>query len=87
MQGEAKLSSMKTDSKTEYNPLDDQVGGSHYKNMVIQPVVFIERNKLSFLEGSVVKRICRYRHGGKGLEDLQKIKHEIDLLIELHTKG
>lgn len=61
-----------------------QVGGGHYKDFTIQPAEFIERNGLSFLEGCVVKRICRWRRKG-GLEDLEKIKHEVDMLIEIHT--
>jgi hypothetical protein len=64
------------------NPLKVQVGGSHYKGCVIQPAEYIYKNGLGFLEGCLVKRITRYnKPGGKGIEDLQKIKHEIDLLI------
>jgi len=64
--------------------LEVQVGGDYYKNFVIQPVAFITRNNLSFLQGCVVKRISRYnRPGGQGLQDLRKIQHEVDLLIEL----
>lgn len=64
------------------NPLDVQVGGGHYKKYAIQPVEFITKNKLGFLEGCVIKRICRYEDKN-GREDLEKAKHEIDLLIEL----
>lgn len=65
--------------------LNEQVGGSHYKHYPIQPVVFIERNKLGFLRGCIIKRICRFdSKPGSMLEDLQKAKHEIDLLIELN---
>lgn len=39
--------------------LDRQEGGSHYKGFAIQPVEFIMANRLSFLEGCVVKRVCR----------------------------
>ena len=63
--------------------LDVQVGGGHYKNFKIQPVEFIEANGLSFLEGCIVKRICRHK-AKNGIEDLEKIKHEVDLLIQLH---
>ena len=66
-----------------YQPLDLQIGGDHYKNFKIQPVLFIERNRIGFLEGCVIKRMCRWRTKN-GLEDLKKAKHEIDLLIELH---
>ena len=69
--------------------LDTQEGGDHYKRLKIQPVEFIEMNRLSFLEGCIVKRICRYRSkdGGKdALKDLNKIKHEVDLLIDIHLR-
>jgi hypothetical protein len=62
--------------------LNTQVGGVHYKDMEIQPVEFITKNQLSFLEGCVVKRICRHRHKG-GLEDLKKAIHELELMIQI----
>jgi len=66
--------------------LDIQVGGGHYKNFNIQPVEFIAKNKLSFLQGCIIKRICRFNvSGGKGKEDLEKIKHKIDLIMELEA--
>lgn len=70
------------DSEKVETALDMQIGGEHYKNHAIQPVEFITKNKLGFLEGCVIKRICRYEDKN-GLEDLKKAKHEIDLLIEL----
>lgn len=70
------------DSEKVETALNTQIGGEHYKRYVIQPVEFITKNKLGFLEGCVIKRICRYENKN-GLEDLKKAKHEIDLLIEL----
>lgn len=70
------------DSEKVETALDTQIGGEHYKKHAIQPVEFITKNKLGFLEGCVIKRICRYEDKN-GLEDLKKAKHEIDLLIEL----
>lgn len=64
-------------------PLDRQVGGDHYRNFAIQPIEFIQSNNLPFLEGCIIKRICRYR-AKAGREDLEKIKHEVDLLIAHH---
>jgi len=64
------------------NALNVQISGEHYKHMKIQPVEFITANNLSFLEGCIVKRISRWR-SKDGLRDLEKIKHEVDLLIEL----
>ena len=73
---------------TENKASNKQIGGSHYKSFEIQPAEFITKNKLGFLEGCIVKRICRYSvPGGKGLQDLQKIKHEIDLLIEYNPQA
>jgi len=66
------------------NALGRQEGGDHYKNFAIQPVEFIAKNDLPFLSGCVLKRLCRFdQPGGKGLQDLLKAKHEIDLIIEL----
>lgn len=62
--------------------LDTQVGGGHYKDMVIQPVEFITRNQIGFLPGCVIKRVCRYKSKA-GVEDLRKAIHELELMIEL----
>ena len=35
-----------------------QVGGDHYKKMLIQPAEFINKNKLLFAEGNAIKYIC-----------------------------
>jgi hypothetical protein len=61
--------------------LDTQVGGGHYQ-MPIQPVEFITRNNLTFLEGCVIKRVCRHRRKN-GREDIEKAIHELQLLLEL----
>jgi hypothetical protein len=66
------------------NPLDIQVGGDHYKDCAIQPVQYIEANKLQFLEGCVVKRCTRHdKPTGKGRQDIEKAIHELQLLLEL----
>jgi len=63
------------------NPYKKQVGGSHYKDMKIQPSEFINRNKLLFAEGNAIKYICR--HAAKGeVQDLEKAKHYIDMIID-----
>ena len=64
---------------------EEQVGGGHYKDMAIQPVEYIHRNKLGFVEGCVIKYVSRWRQKG-GVEDLKKARHFLDLLIELETK-
>jgi len=69
-------------------PLASQVGGGHYKDKKIQPVEYIHANKLGFLEGCIVKRITRWRDkpAAERFQDLEKIKHEVDLLIELESR-
>lgn len=62
--------------------LDTQEGGSHYKNLAIQPVEYIHANNLGYCEANVVKYITRWRTKN-GIEDLRKAKHYIDLLIQL----
>lgn len=65
--------------------LDVQVAGEHYK-LPIQPIEYIHANNLGFIEGCIIKYISRWRNKG-GFEDLEKIKHYVDLLIELETKN
>ena len=58
-----------------------QIGGSHYKDMKIQPAQFINENNLPFAEGNAIKYICR--HASKGeVQDLEKAKHYIDMIID-----
>ena len=38
-----------------------QVGGDHYKSMVIQPSEFINRNNIPFAEGNAIKYLCRHK--------------------------
>ena len=64
---------------------DKQIGGDHYKGMAIQPIQYIQANKLSYIEGNIVKYISRWRDKN-GIEDLLKIKHYVEFLIEEETK-
>lgn len=61
----------------------DQIGGTHYKEYKIQPVEFIHVNDIPFLEGNVIKYVMRHKQKG-GIEDLEKAKHYIDLIIKFH---
>lgn len=61
--------------------LSTQIGGNHYKDMKIQPVQFIVANNIPFIEGNIIKYICRYTKKG-GLEDIKKVRHYLDLLEE-----
>ena len=63
--------------------LDTQEGGTHYKDMLIQPVEFIVKNNLAFLEANVIKYVCRHRNKN-GIEDLNKAIHYLELAKELY---
>ena len=65
--------------------LDNQVAGDHYKKMKIQPLEFIHANNIPFAEGCVIKYVSRWRDKG-GIDDLEKAKHFLELLIELETR-
>jgi hypothetical protein len=64
---------------------DNQVGGSHYKGKAIQPWDYIVANNLGYLEGNIVKYISRWRQKG-GIDDLRKVVHYAEKLIEVATK-
>jgi hypothetical protein len=65
--------------------MDDQIGGNHYKHMVIQPLEYALANNLGICEHAVVKYVSRWRAKG-GVEDLRKARHYIDILIEKETE-
>ena len=58
-----------------------QIGGSHYKSMVVQPSEFINKNRLQFAEGSAIKYICRHSAKGKE-EDIKKAIHYLEMILE-----
>ena len=63
--------------------LNNQEGGSHYKDMLIQPVEFIVKNDIAFLEANVIKYVCRHR-SKNGIQDLNKAIHYLELAKELY---
>ena len=63
------------------NATDKQIGGTHYKQLKIQPTEFIHANNIPFIEGNIIKYVIRHKHKN-GLQDLVKAKHYIDLLIQ-----
>lgn len=62
--------------------LSTQVGGNHYKSLAIQPVEYISKNNIPYLEGNVIKYVTRHASKG-GRADLEKARHYIDLILEL----
>lgn len=61
--------------------LNKQEGGDHYK-LAVQPIEYITKNNLSFIEGCIVKYATRHRTKN-GAEDIRKIIHYCELLLEL----
>ena len=70
----------------EGSKLREQVGGDHYSKLAIQPVTYINANGLSYLQGNVIKYVTRYKDKN-GLQDLEKAKHYVEMLIELEAKN
>ena len=62
--------------------LDTQAGGSHYKNLAIQPVEYIQANGLDYLQGNIVKYITRHKTKN-GAEDIKKAIQYCQLILEL----
>lgn len=58
-----------------------QIGGDHYTKLVIQPMQYSMANKLDACQHTIIKYVTRFRDKG-GIQDLEKAKHVIDLLIE-----
>jgi len=64
-----------------YECLNEQVGGSHYKKLKVSPAYFICENKLLFAEGNIVKLACRHQNKNKS-EDIKKIIHYCKIILE-----
>ena len=77
---------IKKDAKLgDLKSLLTQVGGDHYKKMVIQPAEFINKNKLLFAEGNAIKYICRHSTKG-GIQDIDKAIHYLEMVKERDYK-
>jgi len=76
-----RLKPLKAQGTTE-RATERQVGGNHYKKFKIQPIEFIMANKLNFIQGCIIKYICRFE-SKNGVEDLDKIIHYCELQKEL----
>nr|DAO76285.1 MAG TPA: nucelotide kinase [Caudoviricetes sp.] len=63
------------------SPKSTQVGGDHYSKMKIQPIDFITANGIGYIEGIIIKYVCRYK-SKNGVEDLKKAQHYLQMLIE-----
>jgi len=77
---ECQYGTQEDDEEEEDRAMTKQVGGTHYKDMAIQPVEFIIANGLGFCEGNIIKYTCRYKQKN-GVEDLRKVIHYAEMLI------
>ena len=68
-------------SSKERKILDKQEGGSHYKDMPIQPIDYIVKNGLGFREGNVIKYVSRHQ-SKNGAEDIKKAIHYLEMILE-----
>ena len=69
---------------SESDPFSRQVGGAHYKQYKIQPYEFFFKNKIPHHKAAIIRRILRFDHPtGKGVQDLDKISHEVELIKKL----
>ena len=65
----------------EVKATDTQIGGDHYTKLAIQPMQYSMENGLDPLQHTIIKYVTRFRDKA-GIEDLEKAKHCIDMLIE-----
>ena len=57
----------------------------HYTKWKIEPITFIMENNIPFGEANVIKYVMRWRDKN-GIQDLEKAKRYIDMIIEKEKK-
>ena len=70
------------------NADDKQIGGSHYKDMAVQPWTVMENvlthsECVGFLKGNIIKYSMRAGRKGATDEDIKKALHYIEKLKEV----
>ena len=70
----------------EVKATDKQIGGDHYTKLAIQPMRYSMENGLDALQHTIIKYVTRFRDKA-GIEDLEKAKHCIDMLIEYEKEN
>ena len=65
--------------------LMDIISPDYYKRGNIEVTDFIIDQSMSFLEGNIVKYLCRYKEKS-GIEDLRKARWYLEKLIEEQVK-
>ena len=61
--------------------MQQNINPSHYTNGEIQPIEYIDANKLGYYEGNILKYITRYKMKN-GVEDLRKAQWYLERLID-----
>lgn len=61
--------------------LETQIGGDHYQHFEIQPVEFIVKNNLNWMQGNVIKYTVRAPYKG-GAQDIDKAIHYLQMYRE-----
>jgi len=65
--------------------LAQQVGGSHYTGMAIQPIEFSMRNELNACQHTAIKYIVRRK--GNRLQDIDKAIHTLRIYRDMIEAG
>lgn len=60
--------------------MKDNINPSHYQQGDIEVIDFILDQNMSYIEGNIIKYVCRYKFKN-GLEDLNKAKWYLESLI------
>lgn len=68
------------------NPMTAQVGGDHYRRMMIQPIEMTMCNRYDPCIHSIVKYVSRWRSKG-GFDDLRKAQHFADLRVAVMLRS
>ena len=69
-----------------YDLVDKRIGTvdkppMHYDGG-IEPVKFIQSHNMDFLQGNVIKYVTRFKKKGQPIEDLNKARLYIDLMLK-----
>jgi hypothetical protein len=64
------------------DPLNKQVGGTHYEGMRYQPISFMVATNMNSIQAYLCKYISRYKNKG-GKEDLEKFLHIAEIAKQL----
>ena len=61
--------------------LKEQSGGNHYLDNAIQPIEYIQANRMQFAEGCVIKYVSRHSFKN-GKEDILKAIQNLQFILE-----